>query len=100
MPAGTYHCPKGDFLRRRAALVSDREICPPHARTFRIDCTLFPAAGSILPSEFAIDGLVSINQTGAGLRELHRDWGGLWSLTGVYLVLAILSARFRRSARP
>ena len=58
------------------------------------------AAGSILPSEFAIDGLVSINQTGAGLRELHRDWGGLWSLTGVYLVLAVLSARFRRSARP
>jgi ABC-2 type transport system permease protein len=57
------------------------------------------AAGSIFPSEFAIDGLVRLNQTGAGLHELGRDWGGLWCLTGVYFVLAVLSARFQgRSA--
>jgi ABC-2 type transport system permease protein len=54
------------------------------------------AAGSIFPSEFAIDGLVRLNQTGAGLHEVGRDWGGLWCLTGVYFVLAVLSARFHR----
>ena len=54
------------------------------------------AAGSFLPSEFAIDGLVRLNQTGAGLHELRRDWAGLWLLTAVYLVLAVLSARFQR----
>ena len=54
------------------------------------------AAGSIFPSEFAIAGLVSLNQTGAGLHEVGRDWAGLWCLTGVYFVLALLSARFQR----
>jgi ABC-2 type transport system permease protein len=54
------------------------------------------AAGSIFPSEFAIDGLVKLNQTGASLHEVGRDWGGLWCLTGVYFVLAVLSARFQR----
>jgi ABC-2 type transport system permease protein len=53
------------------------------------------AAGSIVPSEFAIDGLVRVNQTGASLHEVARDWAGLWCLTGVYFVLAVLSARFR-----
>jgi ABC-2 type transport system permease protein len=56
------------------------------------------AAGSIFPSEFAIDGLVRVNQTGASLHEVSRDWGGLWCLTGVYFVLAVLSARFQRRA--
>ena len=54
------------------------------------------AAGSIFPIEFAIDGIVGLNQTGARLHEVARDWGGLWCLTGVYFVLALLSARFRR----
>jgi len=54
------------------------------------------AAGSIFPSEFAVDGLVRINQTGASLREVARDWGGLWCLTAVYCVLAVLSARSRQ----
>jgi ABC-2 type transport system permease protein len=54
------------------------------------------AAGSIFPSEFAIDGLVHLNQTGAGLHELHRDWLGLWCLAGLYFVLAVLSAWFKR----
>jgi ABC-2 type transport system permease protein len=54
------------------------------------------AVGSIFPSEFAIDGLVRLNQTGAGLHELGRQWGGLWCLTAVYFVLAVVSARFQR----
>jgi len=54
------------------------------------------AAGSIFPSEFAIDGLVRLNQTGAGLHEVGRDWGGLWCLAGLYLLLAVVSARFQR----
>jgi ABC-2 type transport system permease protein len=56
------------------------------------------AAGSIFPSEFAIDGLVRLNQTGAGLNELRRDWAGLWCLTAMYFALAVLSARFQRRA--
>jgi ABC-2 type transport system permease protein len=56
------------------------------------------AAGSIFPSEFAIDGLVRLNQTGAHLREVGRDWGALWCLTGVYFLLALWSAGVRRRA--
>ena len=54
------------------------------------------AVGSMFPSEFGIDGLVHVNQTGASLREVHRDWRGLWCLTGVYFVLAVASALFSR----
>jgi ABC-2 type transport system permease protein len=54
------------------------------------------AAGSIFPSEFAIDGLVRVNQMGAHLREVGRDWAGLWCLVLGYLLLAVLSARARR----
>ena len=53
------------------------------------------AAASIFPSEFAIDGLVRLNQMGADLHEVRRDWGALWGLTGVYFGLAVLSARAR-----
>jgi len=56
------------------------------------------AAGSIFPSEFAIAGLVALNQTGAGLHDVGRDWAALWCLTGVYFVLALLSARFHRGS--
>jgi ABC-2 type transport system permease protein len=54
------------------------------------------AAGSVFPSEFGIDGLVHLNQTGASLHEIGRDWGALWCLTAVYFVLAVVSARFHR----
>jgi ABC-2 type transport system permease protein len=54
------------------------------------------AAGSIFPSEFGIDGLVHLNQTGASLHEIGRDWRALWCLTAVYFVLAVVSARFHR----
>jgi ABC-2 type transport system permease protein len=56
------------------------------------------AAGAVFPSGFAIDGLVHLNQMGASLREVGRDWGGLWCLAGVYLALGSLSARIGRKA--
>jgi ABC-2 type transport system permease protein len=50
------------------------------------------AAGYIFPSDFAINGLVRINQLGATLWEVARDWLGLWCLVIVYSTLAVLSA--------
>jgi len=50
------------------------------------------AAGSIFPSDFAIDGMVRIDQLGASLWEVARDWRGLWILAIVYFVLAVVSA--------
>jgi ABC-2 type transport system permease protein len=48
--------------------------------------------GYIFPSNFAIDGLVRIDQLGASLWEVARDWRGLWILTVVYFTLAVMSA--------
>jgi ABC-2 type transport system permease protein len=48
--------------------------------------------GYIFPSDFAIDGLVRIDQLGASLWEVARDWQGLWLLAIVYGALAVLSA--------
>ena len=48
--------------------------------------------GYIFPSDFAIDGLVRIGQLGASLWEVMHAWRGLWFLTGVYFVLAVISA--------
>lgn len=59
------------------------EAIPPMLRT----------ASSILPSTFGIDGLVRINQMGATVTDVSKDWMWLWVLTGVYAVLAIASAR-------
>jgi ABC-2 type transport system permease protein len=50
------------------------------------------AAGYIFPSDFAIDGLVRIDQLGASLWEVARDWRGLWILAAVYFTLAVMSA--------
>jgi ABC-2 type transport system permease protein len=50
------------------------------------------AAGRVFPSDFAIDGLVRINQMGAALGEVWHDWRGLWLMAAVYFVLAWLSA--------
>ncbi len=49
------------------------------------------ALGTIFPSDFAIDGIVRINQLGATLWEFLRDWRRLWCLTVVYFALAVLS---------
>ncbi|MBV9970390.1 MAG: ABC transporter permease, partial [Xanthobacteraceae bacterium] len=61
------------------------------------------AAGYIFPSDLAIDGIVRIGQLGASLWELMRDWRGLWFLTGIYFVLAVISmflAKRRRAHGP
>jgi len=46
----------------------------------------------IFPSDFAIDGLVRIDQLGASLWEVAHAWRGLWFLAIAYLVLAVISA--------
>jgi ABC-2 type transport system permease protein len=50
------------------------------------------ALGYIFPSDFAIDGIVRINQLGASLWEVVRDWRGLWCLAIIYFTLAVMSA--------
>ena len=50
------------------------------------------AVGYIFPSDLAIDGLVRIDQLGASLWEVARDWRGLWILALVYFALAVMSA--------
>jgi ABC-2 type transport system permease protein len=50
------------------------------------------AASYIFPSDFAIDGMVRIDQLGASLWEVARDWRGLWLLAIVYFLLAVISA--------
>jgi ABC-2 type transport system permease protein len=50
------------------------------------------ACGLHLPSNFAIDGIVRIDQLGASLWEAVRDWRGLWTLAIIYFVLAVMSA--------
>src|SRR5947209_11965231 len=42
------------------------------------------AAGYIFPSNFAIDGIVRVNQLGASLWEVARDWRALWIPVIVY----------------
>jgi ABC-2 type transport system permease protein len=50
------------------------------------------ALGYIFPSDFAIDGIVRIDQLGASLWEVVRDWRGLWGLAVIYFALAVMSA--------
>jgi ABC-2 type transport system permease protein len=52
------------------------------------------AVGYIFPSDFAIDGIVRIDQLGASLWEVKHDWRGLWILAVVYFTLAVMSAFF------
>jgi ABC-2 type transport system permease protein len=49
-------------------------------------------AGHVFPVDFAINGIVRINQLGANLAEVARDWYGLWFLAVVYFGLAVVSA--------
>jgi ABC-2 type transport system permease protein len=52
----------------------------------------FIRAGShIFPSTAAIDGFVRINQMGASILEVKRDWTTLWILTIVYGLLAAIA---------
>src|SRR5262249_11176284 len=47
------------------------------------------ALGRIFPADLAIDGLVRINQLGAGIWEVAHDWLGLWWLALTYFALAV-----------
>ncbi len=46
------------------------------------------AASRVFPSTSAIDGFVRINQMGASILEVKRDWTTLWVLTIVYGLMA------------
>jgi ABC-2 type transport system permease protein len=59
------------------------------------------AASQALPTTAAIDGLVRINQMGASIMDVRRDWMSLWILTIVYGLLAAAATVIvsRREAR-
>ena len=58
--------------------------------------TLF---GRLFPADSAIDGLVRVNQLGAGIWEVAHDWLTLWCLVLAYFVLAVISAFAFRKGR-
>jgi ABC-2 type transport system permease protein len=59
------------------------------------------AAGQVFPSDFAIDGLVRIDQLGASAWEVVHDWRGLWCLAIIYFALAVMSVLwFKRRQGP
>ena len=58
------------------------------------------AVGYMFPSDFAIDGLVRIDQLGASIWDVARDWQGLWCLMIIYFALAVLSAYLKMGKRP
>jgi ABC-2 type transport system permease protein len=49
------------------------------------------AAAVVFPADFATNGIVRIDQLGAGIWEVARDWAGLWLLAAVYFALAVIS---------
>src|SRR5262245_7633091 len=53
---------------------------------------LVQAAVYVFPADLAIDGIVRLDQMGASLWEVSRDWRGLWCLAVVYFGLAVISA--------
>jgi ABC-2 type transport system permease protein len=55
------------------------------------------AAAYVFPADLAIDGIVRLNQMGASLWEVARDWRGLWCLAIIYLALAVISANAFKS---
>jgi ABC-2 type transport system permease protein len=59
-----------------------REALPPVAK----------ALGRVFPADFAIDGIVRINQLGADIWDVLHDWSGLWWLVLIYFALAVVSA--------
>jgi ABC-2 type transport system permease protein len=56
--------------------------------------------GSVFPSEAAIDGMVRINQMGASLAEVSRDWIALLGLLLVYFLIAVSGTYLRRQKVP
>jgi ABC-2 type transport system permease protein len=64
------------------------EAIPPVMRWF----------GQIFPSEAAIDGMVRINQMGASLADVSRDWVALLALLLGYFLVAVTSTHLRQRA--
>jgi ABC-2 type transport system permease protein len=56
-------------------------------------------AGLVFPANFAIDGIVRIDQLGARIWDVAHDWAGLWLLAIIYFALAVTSAHFLRRRR-
>jgi ABC-2 type transport system permease protein len=52
--------------------------------------------GSIFPSESAIDGIVRINQMGASLAEVSKDWLAQLALLLAYFLIAVASSYLLR----
>jgi ABC-2 type transport system permease protein len=57
------------------------------------------AVGHVFPVDFAINGIVRVNQLGASLAEVAQNWRGLWFLAIVYFALAVVSAHIVRRKR-
>jgi ABC-2 type transport system permease protein len=55
--------------------------------------------GRVFPVDFAINGIVRLNQLGASLTEVAQNWHGLWFLAVVYFALAVVSAHVVRHKR-
>jgi ABC-2 type transport system permease protein len=54
---------------------------------------------NVFPADLAIDGIVRLNQMGASLWEVARDWQGLWRLAVIYFLLAVISAAIVKRRR-
>src|SRR5437016_1519996 len=93
---------KATACLRRLASIQVREL-PGHGLNFLADGLRHLGnrlSRPVFPSDFAIDGMVRIDQLGASLWEVVRDWRGLWILAVIYFALAVTSAFFvkRREA--
>ncbi|HVY99285.1 MAG TPA: ABC transporter permease [Dongiaceae bacterium] len=47
----------------------------------------------VFPSTSAIDALVRVNQMGADLHDVHRDWLALWILAAIFLAFTLAVQR-------
>lgn len=54
----------------------------------------------LLPSTFAIDGLVNVGQLGASLSDVRGEFIGLWALAAAYAAIAVLVEFGRRRRAP
>ena len=55
--------------------------------------------GDVFPIDFAINGIVRVNQLGASLAEVGQYWHGLWFLAVVYFALAVISVHVVKQRR-
>lgn len=50
----------------------------------------------LLPSSTAITGIVEVSQLGASLPDVSQAFLGLWTLAGVYALIAIVLEKARQ----